>query len=268
MVQLSLNEFVNLKINLEQAVQDWNAEQEAANKSITSHNHLPLANGPLKDMSQRRDLSRSSPLRSGGVMVTWHCWDARSGHPGPTSSLVSSRAQNTSLSSINRRCSIQGRIIVSRLNTTKHPPQAPSQHATKQISVPAQRKYGLPEVLEATSILTRENDLVLILAIWACAWKFPGSRMEKKESWCEIQTRCHVSQWFSAGSRYLLLFDDLQKETVVADWPSVRRERQDWNRIGKVPCVTPWAQKSLRARSQTEPRGTICLHGCVCAAWF
>lgn len=36
MVQLSLNEFDNLKINLEQAVQDWNAEQEAANKSISS----------------------------------------------------------------------------------------------------------------------------------------------------------------------------------------------------------------------------------------
>lgn len=48
----------------------------------------------------------------------------------------------------------------------------------------------------------------------------------------------------------------------------MRRERQGWNRTGKVPGVTPWAQKSLRAGFQTEPRRTVRLHGCVCAAWF
>lgn len=113
MVQLSFNEFVNLKINPEQAVQDWNAEQEATNKSISSHNHSPLANGPLKDMWQQWDFSRSSRQKNRSAMVTLLYWYALSGFPAPTSSLVSSRAENTFLSSINCQYSFQGHIIVS-----------------------------------------------------------------------------------------------------------------------------------------------------------
>lgn len=69
MIQLFFNKFVNLKINPEQAVQDWNTEQEATNKSISSHNHSPLANGPSKDVSQQWDLSRSSQLKNRAAMV-------------------------------------------------------------------------------------------------------------------------------------------------------------------------------------------------------
>lgn len=48
MIRLFYNEIVNLKINPEQAVSDWNTEQEATNKSISSHKQSPLANGPLE----------------------------------------------------------------------------------------------------------------------------------------------------------------------------------------------------------------------------
>lgn len=161
MIQLFFNEFVNLKLNPEQAVQDWNTELEATNKYISWRNHWPSANGASKDSS--------SEIFEG---------QNHRGHLCSTDSSfrVSSIHQQFDDQQRRKQLSFFYKSAFRAISLPKQPNSPHRRHPSMQ-----QNRYpcwhrGIllttTDVLKATFILNRKPHHLWLIS--GSAWRFPG----------------------------------------------------------------------------------------------